>query len=162
MRCWPSATWVGLILGGYFPVPALLRPLRRILVGALVSVIGVGLDVVEVERARSILARFGERAMVRFLTESERVYVLKQPDPAPHFAVRIAAKEAAYKALQSLPGMRGVSWHDLEVARQEDGRPTMTLSGLAATIPPDLSLQLSLTHTHGVAGAVAILSRDAP
>jgi len=131
-------------------------------VGALVSVIGVGLDVVEVERARSILARFGERAMIRFLTEGERAYVLKQPDPAPHFAVRIAAKEAAYKALQSLPGMRAVSWHDLEVAREEDGRPRMIRAGLASTIPPDLSLHLSLTHTHGVAGAVAVLSRDTP
>lgn len=130
--------------------------------GALVSVLGVGMDVVEVERARSILARHGDRAMGRFLTEGERAYVLKQPDPAPHFAVRVAAKEAAYKALQSLPGMRGVSWHDLEVARQEDGRPTMTLFGVAATISPDLSLHLSLTHTHGVAGAVAILSRDTP
>lgn len=126
------------------------------------SVIGVGLDVVEVDRARSILARFGERAMIRFLTESERAYVTKQPDPAPHFAVRIAAKEAAYKALQSLPGMRAVGWHELEVAREEDGRPRMICSGLAATIPRELSLHLSLTHTHGVAGAVAVLSRDTP
>jgi holo-[acyl-carrier protein] synthase len=131
-------------------------------VGALVSVIGVGLDVVEVERARSILSRFGERAMARFLTASERAYVMNQPDPAPHFAVRIAAKEAAYKALQSLPGMRAVGWHELEVAREEDGRPRMIRSGLAATIPEALSLHLSLTHTHGVAGAVAVLSRDTP
>lgn len=126
------------------------------------SVLGVGMDVVEVERARSILARHGDRAMGRFLTESERAYVLRQPDPAPHFAVRVAAKEAAYKALQTLPGMRGVSWHDLEVTRLDDGRPTLSLSGVAATIPAGLSLHLSLTHTHGVAGAVAILSRDTP
>ena len=129
---------------------------------ALVSVLGVGIDVVEVERARSILARFGDRAMARFLTAGERAYVLNQPDPAPHFAVRIAAKEAAYKALQVLPGMRGVGWHDLEVAKQDDGRPTLTRSGAASAIPPDLALHLSLTHTHGVAGAVVILSRTSP
>jgi holo-[acyl-carrier protein] synthase len=120
------------------------------------------MDVVEVERARSILARHGERAMLRFLTEDERDYVLKQPDPAPHFAVRVAAKEAAYKALQSLAGMRAVGWHDLEVSRQDDGRPYLKLHGLAATIPAEHSLLLSLTHTHGVAGAVAILSRTQP
>lgn len=130
--------------------------------GAPLSVLGLGMDVVEVERARSILARYGERAMGRFLREAEREYVLRQPDPAPHFAVRVAAKEAAYKALQSLAGMRAVGWHDLEVRRQEDGRPYLELHGLAATIPPECTLLLSLTHTHGVAGAVAVLSRSEP
>ena len=122
------------------------------------SVVGVGIDVVEVERARTILARFGERALGRFLTTDERDYVMRQPDPAPHFAVRVAAKEAAYKALQSLPGMRAVGWHDLEVARDRDGRPGLLRHGLAGTVPSDWTLHLSLTHTHGVAGAVAVLS----
>jgi holo-[acyl-carrier protein] synthase len=126
------------------------------------SVVGVGMDVVEVERARAILSRYGERAVVRFLTEEERSYVMRQPDPAPHFAVRVAAKEAAYKALQSVPGMRAVGWHDVEVSRQSDGRPQLTLHGLAATLPPDWTLHLSLTHTHAVAGAVVVLSSREP
>jgi len=126
------------------------------------SVVGVGMDVVEVERARVILSRYGERALVRFLTVEERAYVMRQPDPAPHFAVRVAAKEAAYKALQSMPGMRAVGWHDLEVSRQTDGRPKLELHGLAATIPPQWTLHLSLTHTHAVAGAVVVLSSDPP
>jgi len=131
-------------------------------VGALVSVLGVGMDVVEVERARHILSRHGERALGRFLTDAEREYVMRQPDPAPHFAVRVAAKEAAYKALQSLPGMRAVGWHDLEVARLPDGRPHIQLHGLAATLSPEYALLISLTHTHGVAGAVAVLSHTQP
>lgn len=126
------------------------------------SVIGVGMDVVEVERARHILSRYGDRALGRFLLESERDYVMRQPDPAPHFAVRVAAKEAAYKALQSLPGMRAVGWHDLEVSREPDGRPQLTLHGIAAGVPARHSLLLSLTHTHGVAGAVVVLSRNQP
>lgn len=126
------------------------------------SVVGVGMDVVEVERARSILERHGERALGRFLTDDERAYVMRQPDPAPHFAVRVAAKEAAYKALQSLPGMRAVGWHDLEVSRRSDGRPHLELHGLAATLPPECTMLLSLTHTHGVAGAVVILSQNTP
>ncbi|MDH4349490.1 MAG: holo-ACP synthase [Gemmatimonadota bacterium] len=124
------------------------------------SVIGVGMDIVEVERARHILGRFGERALGRFLLESEREYVMRQPDPAPHFAVRVAAKEAAYKALQSLPGMRAVGWHDLEVSRQPDGRPLLALHGIASDVPAQYSILLSLTHTHGVAGAVVVLSRN--
>lgn len=124
------------------------------------SVIGVGMDIVEVERARHILGRFGERALGRFLLEREREYVMRQPDPAPHFAVRVAAKEAAYKALQSLPGMRAVGWHDLEVSRQPDGRPLLALHGIASAVPAECSILLSLTHTHGVAGAVVVLSRN--
>lgn len=126
------------------------------------SVIGVGMDVVEVERARHILSRYGDRALGRFLLESERDYVLRQPDPAPHFAVRVAAKEAAYKALQSLPGMRAVGWHDVEVSRESDGRPQLALHGIAVDVPAQYSLLLSLTHTHGVAGAVVVLSRNQP
>ena len=126
------------------------------------SVVGIGMDVVEVQRARHILDRHGERALARFLTEGERDYVLRQPDPAPHFAVRVAAKEAGYKALQALPGMRAVGWHDLEVKRQEDGRPQLALHGLAATVPPDCEMLLSLTHTHGIAGAVVVISRTQP
>ena len=122
----------------------------------------MGLDIVEIERARSILDRFGERALGRFLTEGERAYVTDKPDPAPYFAVRVAAKEAAYKALQSLPGMRAVGWQDLEVTRLADGRPQLRLSGLAATIPPEYELLLSLTHTHLAAGAVVVLSRRTP
>jgi holo-[acyl-carrier protein] synthase len=127
-----------------------------------VSVIGVGMDLVEVERARHILSRHGERALNRFLLEPEREYVMRQPDPAPHFAVRVAAKEAAYKALQSLPDMRAVGWHDLEVLREANGRPQLALHGIAAGIPTEYSLLLSLTHTRGVAGAVAVLSRTQP
>ena len=130
--------------------------------GADVSVIGVGLDLVEVERARRILSKFGERALSRFLTEGEREYVLRQADPAPNFAVRVAAKEAAYKALQSLPGMRGVGWQDLEVIREPEGRPRLLLHGLAAGVPAEYELMLSLSHTHGVAGAVVVLSRNQP
>lgn len=126
------------------------------------NVAGIGMDLVEVERARLILDRFGERAMRRFLTDREQAYVRERADPAPHFAVRVAAKEAAYKALQSLPGMREVSWHDLEVSRNPEGRPRLLLHGPAAAVAPGHELHLSLTHTRTVAGAVAVLSRLTP
>lgn len=123
------------------------------------SVIGVGIDVVEVERAQRILDRHGARALARFLLPAEREYVMGMAGPAAHFAVRVAAKEAAYKALQALPGMRAVSWHDLEVVRTGEGRPILRLGGPAAAVEKEHSLHLSLTHTHKVASAVAVLSR---
>ena len=126
------------------------------------ELIGIGIDLVDIARVERMLARHGDRVLRRFLTERERAYVADKARPAMHIAARIAAKEAAYKALQSLAGMRAVGWQDLEVSRQDDGRPYLKLHGLAATVPPGLSLLLSLTHTHGVAGAVAILSRTQP
>ena len=72
------------------------------------NVIGVGVDLVDLERVARLLANKGEHAMQRFFTDDERAYLGTRPDPTGHAAARIAAKEAVYKALQSLPGARAV------------------------------------------------------
>ena len=123
------------------------------------AVVGVGLDVVEVARARDMLARLGERILARTLTGEERRYVEALGDPAPAFAARLAAKEAVYKALQLLPGSRPVSWQDIAVRRLPDGRPDVVVSGRAAEVlaPHQVTIHLSISHSRDVAAAVAIL-----
>lgn len=131
--------------------------------GADVTVVGLGIDLVEVARVRRMLERRGERALRRLLTESELAYVLSRPDPAPHVAARLAAKEAVYKAFQNLPGSAGIGWRDIEVSRDGSGRPAVRFHGRAARIfaaTPGLTVQLSLTHSRSAAGAVAILQAD--
>lgn len=126
------------------------------------SVVGVGMDLVELARVRRILSRRREQALAKFLSEQERAYVESRTDPVPHIAARIAAKEAVYKALQSLPGCRGVGWRDIEVWRDESGQPSVVLGGLAAealAAHGPLQIHLSLTHTHLTAAAVAVLER---
>ncbi|MCL4864727.1 MAG: holo-ACP synthase, partial [Gemmatimonadales bacterium] len=91
------------------------------------AVIGVGMDLVEIERAERMLARKEEQALERLLTPGERAYVVARGQPARHFAARLAAKEAVYKALQSLPGARAIGWRDIEVISGEEGRPHMAL-----------------------------------
>ena len=79
-----------------------------------------------------------------------------------HIAARIAAKEAAYKALQALPGARAVSWHHLEVERETEGRPFLVLPGLARELAErhgPLRFELSLSHSDATAGAVAVVLR---
>lgn len=128
----------------------------------LSTVVGIGVDLVELDRVRQILARRREQAMRRFLTDQERAYVESRPDPIPHIAARLAAKEAVYKALQELPGCRGVGWRDIEVWRDESGKPSVTLSGIAAAAADangPLRIHLSLTHTHVSAAAVAVIER---
>lgn len=122
--------------------------------------LGVGIDVVDIVRVERLLARKGDRALARFLTERERVYVTSHGNPAPHLAARIAAKEAVYKALQTLPEAAGVGWRDLEVLRRVDGRPAIQLHGLAERLAHrhgPLEIQLSLSHSHSSAAAVAVI-----
>ena len=61
--------------------------------------IAIGVDVVDVARVERMLARHGDRALLRVLTEEERAYCQRMAVPARHVAARLAAKEAAYKAL---------------------------------------------------------------
>lgn len=126
------------------------------------ELIGIGIDLVDVARVERMMARHGDRVIARFLTPRERSYVEGKHRPALHIAARIAAKEAAYKALQRLPGARAVSWHQLEVERETEGRPYLTLSGVAqqlAELHGPLIIELSLSHSDATAGAVAVVMR---
>ncbi len=123
------------------------------------AVIGVGIDLVEIARAERMLVRKGDQAMERILTPGERAYVRSKAQPARHFAARFAAKEAAYKALQSLPGARAIGWQDIEVVSTESGRPLVTLHGVAREVTTSAggaTIHLSLTHTDLTAGAVVV------
>jgi len=127
------------------------------------SAVGVGVDLVEVSRARAMLADKGSHVFDRLLTLAEAEYCRSRPDPAEHVAVRLAAKEAVYKALQGSDAARGIGWREIEVVRATDGRPDVALSGLASQRARELRVTrvlLSLSHTHEAAVAVAVLSTD--
>lgn len=128
------------------------------------NVIGIGIDLVDIARIEKMMKRKGQRVIEKLLTEREQAYVATLHGPARAVAARIAAKEAAYKALQSLPDARAIGWQDLEVLRHADGRPVLRLHNtaerLAETYGP-LEIHLSLTHSDTTAGAVAILVKPA-
>lgn len=124
------------------------------------SVLGVGVDLVEVARVRTMLAEKGVHVFDRLLTPGEAEYCRSKADPAESVAVRLAAKEAVYKALQGSPEARGIGWREIEVVRAADGRPDVVLAGLAAQRARELSVSrifVSLSHTHAVAVATAVL-----
>ncbi len=72
------------------------------------AVIGLGVDVVDIARAEAMLVAHRKRVIERLLTADEIAYVTSMPHPPRHLAVRLAAKEAVYKALQSLPNSRAI------------------------------------------------------
>ena len=127
----------------------------------MVSVVGVGIDLVDIARVERMLADKGEHALGRLFTDEERAYLATRPAPAGHVAARIAAKEAVYKAMQALPGARAIGWRDLEVTRDSEGRPAIRLHGLAERLAAEqggLQIQISLTHSSLSAGAVAVVA----
>ncbi|HEY2300896.1 MAG TPA: holo-ACP synthase [Acidimicrobiales bacterium] len=118
------------------------------------SMVGLGIDAVDVARFRSLLARRPGISR-RLFTEDERAYAARLADPAPSLAARFAAKEATMKALGV--GVGAFRWCDVEVRRAEGGRPSLLLRGQAAALAGRHgveSWQVSLTHTASVAGAV--------
>jgi holo-[acyl-carrier protein] synthase len=128
------------------------------------SVLGLGVDIVEIERMKTALERT-PRIKERIFSEDERAYCEHRPRPWVHYAMRFAAKEAVLKALGT--GFSGMRFCDVEVVRENNGRPTPKLSGRAAERAEELGviemhLSLSFTHTTAVASAVAITADARP
>jgi holo-[acyl-carrier protein] synthase len=120
------------------------------------SMIGIGLDAVDVARMRAVLARRPAMAE-RLFTEAEREYAVAGADPAQRFAARFAAKEAVMKALGV--GLGAFSFSEVEVVRSDSGAPSLRLDGAAAVLAAERGVtawRLSLTHTDAVAEAVAV------
>jgi holo-[acyl-carrier protein] synthase len=127
------------------------------------SVLGLGLDLIAIDRVERLLEGDRDRVLKRLLTESERSYCESQPLPARHVAARLAAKEAAYKAFQVAEGARGIGWREMEVVRDAEGRPELRFYGRALEAAKRLKVtnaHLSISHTTQMAGAVVVLVRD--
>jgi holo-[acyl-carrier protein] synthase len=125
-------------------------------------ILGIGLDIVEVSRIRSLLERHPERFKERAFTAAEVEFCEGCADAAVHYAARFAAKEAAAKALGT--GFAdGVSWRDIEVLREQSGAPRLALHGGAKRLSEEkriLRAHVTLTHTRETAAAQVILEGD--
>ena len=125
-------------------------------------IVGIGIDIVEIDRMRRMLATQSERLVSRLFTAAEARYALAHVEPALHFAARVAAKEATYKALSGNPLARAVGWREIEVLLREDGAPYLMLHGRARDRSAELGVAnalVSLTHSKTAAVAVVILER---
>jgi holo-[acyl-carrier protein] synthase len=122
-------------------------------------VVGIGTDLIEIERIAHSVNRFGDRFLARVFTPREIAYCRRKKNSAESFAARFAAKEAAAKALGT--GIsHGVSWLELEVVREPSGKPTLALTGRAALRAAQLGvnrISLSLTHSKDLALAVVAM-----
>jgi len=121
-------------------------------------IIGLGVDIAEVPRIKAAIERHGQPFLRRVFTPNEIEYCERFKNKFERYAGRFAAKEATMKALGT-GWRRGVRWVDLEVVREESGRPAIALAGEAAKIATALGVKrisLSITHTEAQALAQVI------
>jgi holo-[acyl-carrier protein] synthase len=122
-------------------------------------VLGLGTDLIEIERIQASMDRFGERFLERIFTAEEIAYCLRKKQPAESLAARFAAKEAGAKALGT--GIsRGISWKEIEVTRKMGERPMLHFNGRAGELAKAMGVrrvQLTLSHSRKLAIAVVVV-----
>jgi len=124
---------------------------------------GIGVDIVQLGRIRDALERYGERFVNRIYcpAEIEMCEAAGGDGRVLRYAVRFAAKEAAFKALRDDLGDK-LSWHDFEVKADTMGEPMLALSGRAAQVSKQLGIKrihLSLSTTNVSASAIVVAEK---
>ena len=126
------------------------------------SVVGIGVDIVENARIQHSLDRFGERFLHRVFTEGEIAYCQSMKFPARHFAARFAAKEAASKAFGTGIG-KSMGWREIDVHKHDSGQPFVVLEGGAKQLAAERKISavwISLSHTDHHATAMIVLEQN--
>ena len=117
---------------------------------------GIGIDLVKKSRVSRAFKRFGDRFILRVLTEREWLLCQKKGDSIGSIAARIAAKEAVFKALGT-GWAKGIGWHDVEVLNDSQGKPLIRLYGEVGRRTKGLQLHLSISHERESAIAFAVI-----
>ena len=123
--------------------------------------VGLGCDLIDVQRIRDVLERHGDRFLDRVFTAEERAYCLGMAQPHKHLAARWAAKEAISKTFTTGIGAE-LGWKSMSVYRGERSEPRVRLDEKATALLAQVGathVLLSLSHTETAAMAVAALVR---
>src|SRR5947209_18689890 len=123
------------------------------------SVLGIGVDLVECDRVQRSLDRFGEKFLRRVFTVGEIEYSMSMKFPARHLAARFAAKEAVSKAFGTGIG-KAMGWRNIDIRKKKSGEPFLVFSGPAqelAVARGVASALITLSHTEHHAVACVVL-----
>lgn len=114
-----------------------------------------GTDVIEIDRIKDSIETMKERFLDRVYTEKEQAYCeSKNAQKYQHYAVRFAAKEAVFKAISvKLEDKYSVSWQDIEIMNDEQGRPNVKVKGIQNA---DIDISLSHCKEYATANCVVL------
>ena len=125
-------------------------------------IVGIGVDAVDIDRVKRMFEKNGDRLMQKLLTDGEIAFVKERAFNAQHIAVRLAAKEATFKALNGNELARQIGWREIEVVSRPNGAPEIKLHERAQQRFAELEatvVHVSLTHSALTAVAVVIVER---
>ena len=124
-------------------------------------IVGIGVDIVDIERVERLLDRYKDRFVARVFTESEKQYANRSVKPAERLAGRFAVKEAVMKAFGTGKS-HGILWKDVETVRGRMGKPEVKLHGNASKYlikTGGNTIHVSISHDGGRAMAFVIVER---
>lgn len=127
------------------------------------SIVGVGIDLVEIPRLERAISRWGERISRRLFTEREREFCADRARPGECLAASLAAKEAFFKALGTGKA-HGVAWKEVEVERHKGAPPAIRISGRTGELFRAKGMGkiwLSLSHEGSLSVAMVVIGREA-
>jgi holo-[acyl-carrier protein] synthase len=123
-------------------------------------VIGIGIDIIEIDRIRESVEKFGDHFLNKIYTQKELDYCLKKKYKYQHLAARFAAKEAVYKALAT-GWDADVSWQNIEISNEPNGMPVVTLQGkLKKFLSKGKELKISMSHSRDYVACMAIIYKS--
>lgn len=118
-------------------------------------IIGIGIDIVDIDRIKNIIEKWGKHFINKIYTESEIIYCNSKANPYQHYAARFAAKEAFYKALPKNKHTN-INWKDIEVIISNEGYPTINFKREITEFSSPI-VHLSLSHSSNNAIAMVII-----
>ena len=125
-------------------------------------IVGIGIDIIEVDRIQGNIEKFGTKFLERVFTQSEITYCEeKNVQKFQSYAGRFAAKEAVFKAISNvLTSKYDVEWKDIEVINDESGRPVVLFHGKLEKILTDtFNVSVSISHVDKMAVANCVCER---
>lgn len=123
-------------------------------------IIGIGIDIIEIDRIKDSVVKYGDRFLKKIYTKTELEYSLSKKYKYQHLAARFAAKEAVYKALAT-GWNKDVSWHNIEISNEPNGMPIVLLKGnLKRFLSRGKHLKISMSHSRDYVACVAIIYKS--
>lgn len=120
-------------------------------------ILGIGIDIIEIDRIKQSVDRFGDAFLNKIFTKNELDYCLAKFNKYQHLAARFAAKEAIYKALAS-GWEKEASWKNIEITNEPNGLPIVHFLGkLKDFLSDDKDIKISLSHSDNYVTCVAII-----
>ncbi|MCD4780271.1 MAG: holo-ACP synthase [Candidatus Omnitrophica bacterium] len=116
-------------------------------------ILGVGIDIIEIEKIKKVIDRWGDHFLNHVFHEEEIAYALKHKNSEQHFAARFAAKEAVYKAI---PKNKKIGWKDIKILNDEEGRPYCQVNADKF----NNNILISISHSDHYAVANAIITSE--